>query len=83
MGYTILSSEPPVFDNVGYCERTKMTDHSILRKWVDDLSIDSLDYVRKDCLEAIAWYSENKKNSHYADTALYIGMRLNKLGVPQ
>lgn len=76
MAYWKLSAIAPQYDHTGWCEQTGLTCHDTLMKFVKRLDANSLEFVRRDCLEAAE--SGFRKSGHYADTALYIAQRLAK-----
>ena len=54
---------------------TQMNHSAYMRK-VKTLSIESLNYIIKDCKEAIAALPDNPKNGYYMDEIHYCSMEL-------
>ena len=79
MAFTILNSNAPNFNSNGWCEQTGNTCHTRLMRDVGSLSIDSLVFVRDDCIEAANTLPTGRKAGHYTDMAHYCSMRLNKI----
>ena len=55
---------------------TNQMNHSAYMKKVKTLSIESLNYIIKDCKEAIAAMPDNPKNGNYMDEIHYCCMEL-------
>jgi hypothetical protein len=53
-------------------------DHAVYQRWVKTVSIASLQYIIRDCQEAIAANPDNPKNSKYADEIAYCGMEIKR-----
>ncbi len=69
--------DAPNFDSQGWCQVTGSTCHTTLMRYVANIAVESLAYVRDDCLAAVAALPEGRKAGHYEDTAHYCSMRLN------
>ena len=79
MAWTNLNFDAPSFDVTGWCQKTSMTCHTTLGKYVKDLPFDSLAYVSADCHDAIAAMPEGHKAGHYMDTIHGISDRIRKM----
>ena len=64
--------------STGWDEITGLTNHADLKRYVSKMKLDELVFVHKDCHEAIKAMPTNRKNSYYADTAIYCAERIQK-----
>lgn len=62
----------------GWNENEKTTNHVEATKYVAGLTFEEAEYVRRDCLAAMAAMPNGHKAGHYADIAAYCGMKLNR-----
>ena len=74
--YKVISTEAPNYDATGWCQRTGLTNHTILMDHVASLSDSSLIYVREDSKAAARALPDGRKTGHYVDTAHYCGMEI-------
>lgn len=59
----------------GWDEKTGLTDHAALMKYVSKMTPDQLAYVRKDARGAAEAQPSGKKAGYYRDLELYCAMR--------
>ena len=78
MAWTNTNFNAPSYDVTGWCEKTALTCHTTLGRYVKNLPLDSLGYVAADCRDAIAAYPEGRKSGHYQDTIHGISDRLHR-----
>ena len=79
MSSVTRNTEAPKFDSTGWCQSTKLTCHTRLMKWVDEVDAECLEFIRNDCRAATAALPEGAKAGHYQDTAHYCSARLRKI----